>query len=173
MTAAAERIYRREALDRLSSPEQLDRLITLTSPIGWAVLTAIAALLAAVMAWGIFGNIPTRVQGVGILVARGGQIFDAMAPGSGTLASVAAIGTTVQQGDVVATLDDTQADQDLQHARKVLAEQEQDLTRLIDRFDRQIAARLRVDAQQRDNLANIIASAEQRRTLLSEGAERR
>jgi HlyD family secretion protein len=165
MAAVSERIYRREALDRLSSPERLDRLITLTSPIGWATLSAIAALLAAVVAWGIFGSIPTRVQGVGILVTRGGQIFDAMASGSGTLASVAAMGATVEKGDVVATLDDTQADQELQHARHVLAEQERDLAQLVERFDHEIAARLKVDVQQRDNLAIIIASAEQRRTF--------
>src|SRR5579863_6188782 len=161
MAAPSEKIFRHVALERLSSPEQLDRLITLTSPIGWAALVAIAALLAAIVAWGIFGTVPTRVQGAGILVARGGQVYDAMAPASGTLASVAAIGLAVKEGDVVAALDDAQAGQDLQHAQNVAREQEQQLKELVARFDREIAARREVDAKERENLGDIISSAEQ------------
>jgi HlyD family secretion protein len=165
MAAPSEKIFRHVALERLSSPEQLDRLITLTSPIGWAALLAIAALLAAIVAWGIFGTVATRVQGAGILVGRGGQVFDAMAPASGTLASVAAIGLAVKKGDVVAALDDAQAEQDLRHAQNLLREQEQQLKDLGARFDREIAARREVDAQQRENLSDIITSAEQRRAF--------
>lgn len=165
MATPSERIFRQVALDRLSSPEQLDRLITLASPVGWAALAAIAAVLAAVVAWGVFGTVPTRVEGQGILVLRGGQVFDAAAPSAGTLASVAAIGTAVNKGDTVARLDDTQLGQDLRHAQTVLQEQQQQLAELSARFDREIAARQKVDAQQRDNLNDIIRSAEQRRTF--------
>src|ERR1700741_1464363 len=127
MAVRSEKVFRQVALDRLASPEQLDQLITLTSPIGWAALAAIAVLLSAIVVWGVFGKVPTRVEGAGILVARGGQVFDAMAPASGTLASVAATGSTVNKGDVVATLDDAQAEQDLDHAANVLREQEDQL----------------------------------------------
>src|SRR5579864_6179935 len=106
MAAASEKMFRKAALDRLSSPDQLDRLITLTSPIGWTALVAIAVLLSALVAWSMFGQVATRVAGAGIFVSRGGQVYDAMAPAAGTLASVAAIGTDVKRGDIVATLDD-------------------------------------------------------------------
>jgi HlyD family secretion protein len=165
MAADSSSIFRKVALERLSSPDQLDRLITLTSPLGWAALVALVVLLAAIVGWGIFGSVPTRVEGAGILVARGGQVFDAMAPAAGTLVKIAAIGTAVVKGDVVATLDDTQAEQDLQHARNVLAEQQTLLAQLTDRFDREISARLRVDAQQRDNLREIITAADQRQAF--------
>jgi len=168
MAAASERIFRKVALERLSSPEQLDRLITLTSPTGWAALLAIAGLLAAIVAWSVFGSVPTRVQGAGLLVARGGQVFDAMAPASGGLASVAASGTPVNKGDVVATLDDAPAEQDLQHAQNLLREQEQQLAELVARFARESEARQKVDAQQRDNLAEMIRSAEQRRAFYTD-----
>jgi HlyD family secretion protein len=163
MATEPQSIFRQAALDRLSSPDQLDRLITLTSPLGWAAAAALCVLLAAIVAWGILGSVPTHVSGAGILLARGGQVFDAMAPAGGTLATVAAIGTKVAKGDVVATLDDTQADQDLRHARTVLREQQQALAQLIARFDSEIAARHKVDEQQRANLAAIITAAEQRR----------
>ena len=165
-------MFRKVALERLSSPEQLDQLITLTSPIGWAALIAVAVLLAAIVAWGFSGSIPTRVEGAGILVSRGGQVFDAMAPAGGTLAEVAAIGTGVRKGDVIARLDDVQAEQDLQHARNVLHEQQNDLAQLIDHFNHQIEARKQVDAEQHENLANAIASAEQRRNFYGDALKK-
>jgi HlyD family secretion protein len=171
MATASEKIFREAALERLSSPEQLDRLIRLTSPIGWASTAVVAALLAAIIAWSIFGSVPTRVQGAGILIARGGQVFDAMAPAAGTLVSVAPIGTKVVKGDIVARLDDTQADQDIEHARNVLSEQQGQLQELTEHYAGEIAARSRVGAQQRDNLEAIIAAAEQRRDFYKQSLE--
>jgi HlyD family secretion protein len=168
MRVPSEKIFRQIALERLSSPEQLDRLITLTSPAGWAALGAIAVLQAGIVGWGVFGSVPTRVEGAGILVTRGGMVFDAMAPAAGSLATMAAIGTSVHKGDVVATLDDVQARQDLEHARNVLYEQQQQLDQLSARFDREIAARRKVDEQQRENLSDMIRSAEQRHEFYSE-----
>jgi HlyD family secretion protein len=168
----ATEIFRKVALERLSSPDQLDRLITLTSPLGWTSLVAIIVLLSAVVAWSVIGRVPTRVEGAGIFIARGGQVFDAMAPEAGTLAWVAPIGTKVAKGEVVARFDDTQARQDLLHAQNVLHEQEQDLAQLTARLDRDIEARQRVDAQQRQNLEDIIASAERRRGFYATEIER-
>jgi len=172
MSTTAERIFRRGALERLSSPEQLDRMITLTSPTGWAASVAIAILLAAIVAWGIFGRVPTRVQGVGILVARGGQVFNAMAPASGTLASVAKIGAAVNEGDIVATLDEAPAEQDLDDATNLLREREDQLKQLAARLNREIDARRKVDAQQRENLDEIIRSAGQRHEFYADAIVR-
>jgi HlyD family secretion protein len=122
-------------------------------------------LLAAIVAWSIVGSVPTRVDGQGILVARGGQVVDAMAPAGGVLASVAAVGTAVGKGDVVATLDNTEGDQDLDHARTALHEQEQQLAELVQRLDRELAVRQAADAQQRGNLTTTIADAKQRETF--------
>lgn len=168
MTTPSEKIFRQVALERLSSPEQLDQLITLTSPIGWLALAAIAILLSAIVAWGILGSVPTRVSGAGILVTRGGQVFDAMAPASGTVATVAMIGAEVKKGDIVASLDRTQPEQDLVHAQKVLVEQQEQLEKTTARFDREINARRTVDVQQRENLGAIIRSAEQRHAFYAE-----
>src|SRR5262245_34150438 len=101
MSTPTEGMFRQVTLDRMSSPGQLDRLITLTPPTGWAALAALAALVATITAWSVFGSVPTRVSGAGILVERGGQVFDAMAPAAGVLAMVAPVGTIVHQGDVV------------------------------------------------------------------------
>jgi HlyD family secretion protein len=165
MAAASERIFRKVALERLSSPEQLDQLVPLTSPIGWTAVLAIAVLLGAAIGWSVFGVLPTSVNGAGILVSRGGHVFDAMAPFSGTLIDVAEIGTVVKKGDRLAALDDTELQQNLRHAEEVVKEKQADLASLTKNFAEQIALKHKNAMAQRDNLARIIAAAEKRRAF--------
>jgi hypothetical protein len=68
----ARQIYRKEALKHLSSPEQLDQLIQVTSPRYWIALAAVGLLLLAALLWSWFGTIPTLVSARGILLRRGG-----------------------------------------------------------------------------------------------------
>ena len=65
---AGNRLFRKVALERLSSPEQLDQLMRITSPVGWVALLALGVLLACGVLWGIWGSIPTKVKGSGILM---------------------------------------------------------------------------------------------------------
>src|SRR5258708_2827090 len=106
MASASNRIFRQAALDRLSSPDQLDRLVTVTSPAGWIALAALAVLIGAIIAWSILGTVPTRVSGSGIIVTRGGRVFDGMAPAAGVLSAVTAIGARVGKGDTMRRLDE-------------------------------------------------------------------
>jgi HlyD family secretion protein len=162
MAVASERIFRKVALERLSSPEQLDQLVTLTSPIGWAAALALVLIVAAGIGWSVFGSLPTTVDGDGILVSRGGHVFDAMAPYSGTLISVADIGTVVKKGDHLASLDDTALRQDLDHARQVVKERQADLVSITQNYAEQIALKHKNALAQRANLTGIIAAAQQR-----------
>jgi HlyD family secretion protein len=165
MAAASERIFRKVALERLSSPEQLDQLVPLTSPIGWTAVVALAALVAAAIVWSIFGTLPTSVNGSGILVSRGGHVFDAMASVPGTLIDVAKLGTVVKKGDRLAALDDTELRQNLEHAAEVVKEKQADLAGLTRNFAEQIDLKHKNALAQRDNLARIIAAAEKRRAF--------
>lgn len=61
-------IFRKEALERLYSPEQLDRLMPITNPRGWLALAGIGLFLLAAILWGFFGSIPLTVEGHGALV---------------------------------------------------------------------------------------------------------
>ena len=70
--AEQSKLFRKVALDRLSSPEQLDTLMRITTPNGWVALLSIIGLLTLAVLWGIFGAIPTKVVGQGILVRSGG-----------------------------------------------------------------------------------------------------
>ncbi len=92
------------ALERISSPEQLDQLIIITSPVGWLALLAVGALLAAAVFWGFYGTIPAKVQGLGILLQKGG-LAGIQAQHSGTITSInVEVGDVVEKGDVVARL---------------------------------------------------------------------
>lgn len=64
----AKTIFRQEAVERMSSPEQLDELMPVTSPRGWIALAALSVLLVLGIAWAFLGKIETTVEGSGVLV---------------------------------------------------------------------------------------------------------
>jgi len=52
-----ESIFRKESLDKVSSPEKLDDYIRVTTPSVWITLIAIVLLLTGALVWGIFGEV--------------------------------------------------------------------------------------------------------------------
>ena len=61
-------IFRKTALERLSSPDQLDSMLKITTPMSWVGIGAAAALAAAVVVWSFTGSIPDTVSAPGFLV---------------------------------------------------------------------------------------------------------
>ncbi len=51
-------IFRKKSLDRVTSPEQLDDYIKVTTPSVWLILFAIIILIFGTLVWGVFGKIP-------------------------------------------------------------------------------------------------------------------
>jgi HlyD family secretion protein len=97
-------IFRSVALERLSSPEQLDQLMQVTTPRGWLMLVGVGALLATALVWGVLGSVPERINGQGILVRSGG-VLDVEASGDGRVTDVAVrVGDVVSEGQVVARI---------------------------------------------------------------------
>jgi hypothetical protein len=102
--AEQKQIFRKVALDRLSSPEQIDRLMQVTTPQGWLALLALVALLMVAVIWGIFGRIQTTVEGQGVLITSGGS-NPVLAAGTGTISELLIeSGQEVAQGQKIATL---------------------------------------------------------------------
>ena len=50
-------VYREKSLERVSSPEQLNDYIRVTTPSVWLVLAAVILLLAGMVAWSILGTV--------------------------------------------------------------------------------------------------------------------
>ena len=56
-------LYRKESLDHIQSPEQLDQVLRVTNPGVWLLLTAVILLLAGLLVWGSFTYIDSVAQG--------------------------------------------------------------------------------------------------------------
>ena len=98
-------IFRQVSLDRLSSPEQLDQLLVITSARTWWALAAMLALLAATCVWGFAGQVVTTADGTGVIVRQGG-VLNIVTHGAGVLTSITAKpGSRVQAHEVVATIE--------------------------------------------------------------------
>ncbi len=98
-------LFRKAALEKLSTPDQLDRLIVITGPRGWLALLAIAIALGTALLWGIFGTISYKVNGTGMLIKTGG-LFNICPLFSGKIVDIRIKeGDLVKEGDVVARID--------------------------------------------------------------------
>lgn len=55
-----ETLFRKETLERISSPEQLTDYLKITNPGVWVILTAVIFLLAGLFSWTLIGTLETR-----------------------------------------------------------------------------------------------------------------
>ena len=58
-------IFREKNLKQVSSPEQLNNYIRVSTPAVWLVLTAIVLLLIGVTLWGYVGRLEVHTEGGG------------------------------------------------------------------------------------------------------------
>lgn len=88
-------VFRKSSLDKLSSPEQLDKLIKITSPRSWLILAFFVLICVSTVIWSLAGSIPKKVQAQGIIINSGGtkSIFCAV---DGEISDV-----TVEKNDYV------------------------------------------------------------------------
>ena len=61
-------IFNKRATEKLQSPDDLDQYVRVTNPSVWIVLAACVALLAGLLAWGVFGAVTTSVTATGVAV---------------------------------------------------------------------------------------------------------
>lgn len=53
-------VFREKSMQRVSSPEQLNDYIRVTTPSVWLVLAAIILLLVGMLAWSVFSMVEVR-----------------------------------------------------------------------------------------------------------------
>ena len=68
MAGDASSIFNKQAMDRLHSPDDLDRYLRSTSPSVWMVLFAVLTLTVGLLAWGVFGSVSSSVATTGASV---------------------------------------------------------------------------------------------------------
>ncbi len=102
---AAPPIFRQSALERFASPEQLDRMVAVTLPRAWIGLLTVWILLIALVVWGVWGSIPVRVHGSGMLLDRGSHLYPVVPASAGRVTELAVEkGEAVERGQLVAAL---------------------------------------------------------------------
>ena len=62
MAESGNAVFRREALDRLSSPDELTEYLKVTNPSVWVVLIAVVVLLVGILAWASVGTLQTKAD---------------------------------------------------------------------------------------------------------------
>ena len=67
-----DKLFSREALDKMRSPEKLDTLLHITTPVAWIGLSAIVLLLLGVVMWSIMGSFTVKADGYGLIMDTGG-----------------------------------------------------------------------------------------------------
>ena len=92
-------------MDKALSPDELDRLMRVTSPRGWLALIALLALVAAAVAWGVFGTIPVVVGADEGVLLGGDSRLQVVSQTSGLVTDVRVkTGDDVKKGQVIAVV---------------------------------------------------------------------
>ncbi len=149
-------LFRKAALEKLSSPEQLDSLMQVTSPAGWLALATAGVLLVLVVLWSIFGSIPSKIAGQGILI-RGGAVLDVEASTNGRITTLdVKPGDLVHPGQVVATIAQNGLDLKIQNTRALLEELKTQATKSATAETRNAQSALAALQQERASRENAI-----------------
>jgi len=157
----AGQIFRKIALERLSSPEQLDQLMRITTPKGWVALISIGILLASAVCWGIWGTIPDKITGQGILMKSGG-VFNIVSNSTGLVQNLYfGVDDIVQRGQVVARVEQPQVLDQIKSTRAKFQElvEERDRINKFGTKEKELESESMV--QQRQSLERTIANLEE------------
>jgi HlyD family secretion protein len=168
MAEEKKEIFRKVALERLSSPEQLDLLMQVTNTRSWVALGGLGLLLTAAVVWGFVGTVPTKVTASGVLIRPGG-VFDVYAPGTGQVSELTVKeGDTVKVGQVIARVAQPQIEREIENARARLAELQSQHRELSTFTSKDRSLRTNTRTMQEAKLKDTIAFAEQRLAALRE-----
>ena len=115
-------IFRKESLERLSSPERLDQLMQVVSPKSWLPLAALGSILTVAVIWSIYGRIPVTVEGRGVLIYPS-KVVPLQSKSAGQLIALnIKVGDIIKKGQVLATIDQAELRKQLQQQQAKLTE---------------------------------------------------
>jgi len=163
MSDVTQRTFRAVALERASSPEQLDHLVRIIKPFDWVAVCVIFLAMAAAITWSIIGRVPTRVPGEGILISGGGRVVDAVSAAAGQLASVeVSVGDHVSEGQLIARIAQTDTEKRHRNALEVFREREREQADLNARIEVELAAKSKNFVKLEAAFGEIIRTTDQR-----------
>ncbi len=154
---ASNSIFRETALERLSTPERLDRGLTVVGSASWALLAGLTVLVVGGLIWSVLVVVPVTVKGEGILLSPGG-VLDVTSDSPGRVTKfLVQTGEGIKTGQVVAQLDQPALRQDLANAQGELKDAQDERGRVADFQQNKTAAQAIAMAQKRQALNENIA----------------
>ncbi|HBW33040.1 NHLP bacteriocin system secretion protein [Anabaena sp. FACHB-709] len=117
-------IFRKESLERLSSPERLDQLMQVVSPKSWLPLVALGSIVGVAFIWSIYGSIPITVEGRGVLIYPSNVVPLQSKSAGQIMALNVKVGDVIKKGQVLATIDQAELRKQLQQQRGKLTQLE-------------------------------------------------
>ncbi|MEL6928506.1 MAG: biotin/lipoyl-binding protein, partial [Cyanobacteria bacterium J06600_6] len=118
----SNKMFRQEALERLSSPERLDQTLKVVDPKAWLPLYTAGSLVAVGLLWSIFGRIPLNVSGQGVLI-QPRRVVSLQSPSQGQIVELKVEpGSKVKKGDVLGVIAQPALEQQLAQEQSKLAE---------------------------------------------------
>lgn len=168
--ADKEHLFRKVAIERLSSPEQLETLIRVVTPSAWLALAPLLMLIALAAAWGWLGSIPVKVDGKCILLNPTG-LADVVSAVAGRVIDMPVnVGDSLRQGQEIARVAQPELVDRIDKAQARLSELEAH-ARVVQTFaERGQSLSAQALTQSRANLNSQLQAATERARLAAERA---
>jgi HlyD family secretion protein len=165
-------LFREVAVNRLSSPEELDNLLQVTSARGWIALAGIGLLIATAVVWAIGGSIPTKLVGQQCILVRNGGVKLLTSAASGKLSDLAVeAGDRVTRGQIIGRLEQYDQLEKVNAGEARMKEAQRQYDEAVALAAKGDALRAVTLAQQAQNLDHQLAAATQRARLLKDRIE--
>ena len=130
-------IFSQEALTKMSSPEKLDTILPITTPITWMGLAAVALTVFAVILWSIFGSFTVKAEGMGLIMDPRGVVNVTAVFGGRLDKLYVHSGQSIKRGERIAHVEQIQEDASTRMAQygPELATSELDAMNRVHEFD--------------------------------------
>lgn len=155
-------IFRKVALERLSSPDKLDQMIHVVSGKAWLVMSTVFFLAMALIVWSIVGRINIKVNAEGVLLRSGG-VFTVYSQVNGQVTDIAVrAGEEVKRGEVIARIMTPAISSEIYLLNQKLEEQKINYQNEVKHFDL-------LQSQIEDKIKNLTERLAQRNILFEKG----
>ena len=115
-------IFRKAALDALSTPEQLNQPLQLLRPTQWLLLTSLGLFSLTILTWSIFGRIPVRISGKGVLI-KPNSLTVVQSETSGQISELTAnVGDCIEEDSLMARVDPVSQEIEVKAVKTQLAQ---------------------------------------------------
>lgn len=115
--AEQNQLFSKEALNKLRSPERLDKIFPITTPTGWVMMAAILVLLFSIVLWSILGAFTVQATGMGLIMDSAGVVNVKHTAGGKVSAVYIKTGQRIHSGDLIAQLEQAEHSADTRMAQ--------------------------------------------------------